>query len=93
MGERPHYFLELMGTIDENKRKGAASMLLQWGCDQADREGLECYVDASPDGLPLYERFGWEKKGEQDMPGGFGYTEVFLVRPPKVPSVELVVRG
>jgi hypothetical protein len=34
-------------------------MLVKWGCDLADREGVAAYVDASSNGAPLYERFGF----------------------------------
>jgi hypothetical protein len=33
-------------------------MMLQWGCDRADEEGVECYVDSSPQALKLYQKFG-----------------------------------
>ncbi|KAL4747826.1 hypothetical protein BDW72DRAFT_206168 [Aspergillus terricola var. indicus] len=47
-------------------RRGAGSMLLQWGCNLADEEGVALYVDASRAGAPLYERFGFvdESKGD-----------------------------
>ena len=58
-------------------------MMLKYGCDEADNEGVECYVDATPDALPLYEKFGWIKKAEREMPqiGDFRYIEYFAVRP------------
>lgn len=34
-------------------------MLVQWGCDLADRDGVGAYVDASKAGAPLYEKFGF----------------------------------
>lgn len=34
-------------------------MLVQWGCDLADREGAAAYLDASKAGAPLYEKFGF----------------------------------
>ena len=34
-------------------------MLVKWGCDLADRDGVKAYVDGSKDGAPLYERFGF----------------------------------
>lgn len=36
-------------------------MLLQWGADEADRLGLEVYVEASPEGKPLYEKRGFKE--------------------------------
>ena len=34
-------------------------MLVKWGCELADRDGVAAYVDASKDGAPLYEKFGF----------------------------------
>jgi len=44
-------------------------MLIQWGCDKADRDGIDVFLDATPVGRPLYERFGFEtvKDNEVDL--------------------------
>lgn len=34
-------------------------MLLKWGAEEADRLGLESYLEASPEGKPLYEKSGF----------------------------------
>ena len=34
-------------------------MLIEWGTRQADEAGLECYVEASVMGRPLYEKHGF----------------------------------
>lgn len=34
-------------------------MLLKWGAEEADRLGLESYLEASPEGKPLYEKTGF----------------------------------
>ena len=75
--------MELLGTDASYTDRGAASMILQYGCDRADEEGVECYVDSSPRALKLYQKFGWVKKAEREMPqvDDFRYTEHFLVRP------------
>jgi hypothetical protein len=41
-------------------RLGAGSALLRWGAQLADREGLPSWLEASPQGHPLYRRFGFE---------------------------------
>ena len=46
------------------QRKGVGSLLMQWGCDEADRRGLESYILASPAGVQLYRRFGFKTVGE-----------------------------
>ncbi|KAL6238443.1 hypothetical protein BDW75DRAFT_201360 [Aspergillus navahoensis] len=58
--------LDTLATHPDYQRRGAGSMLLQWGCDLADEAKVALYVDASRAGAPLYERFGFvdESKGE-----------------------------
>ncbi len=34
-------------------------MLITPGLEAADRAGAKTYIEASPDGLPLYEKCGW----------------------------------
>ncbi|KAK1639399.1 hypothetical protein BDP81DRAFT_458877 [Colletotrichum phormii] len=59
MGEERHYYLDTLVTHPDYQRRGAASMLLAWGCALADEDGVAAYVDASKAGAPLYERFGF----------------------------------
>lgn len=59
MGSRPHWFLQLLGTETGYQRMGIGGMFVRWGVERADEEGLECYVDASEFGAPLYKRFGF----------------------------------
>ena len=39
---------------------------MKWGNEQADKLGLLSYLEASPMGKPLYERFGY--KEVRDLP-------------------------
>ncbi|KAF4973201.1 hypothetical protein FSARC_453 [Fusarium sarcochroum] len=59
MGEQKHYYLDTLATHPDYQRRGAGSMLMRWGCDLADKNGVAAYVDASKSGAPLYERFGF----------------------------------
>lgn len=34
-------------------------MLLKWGCELADSQGLPIFVSASLEGAPLYAKFGF----------------------------------
>ncbi|PYH88708.1 acyl-CoA N-acyltransferase [Aspergillus ellipticus CBS 707.79] len=56
---RKHYYLDTLVTHPDYRRQGAASMLIEWGCEVADRAGRPIWVDASEDGVALYERFGF----------------------------------
>ena len=51
--------LDMVATHPDYRRQGAASMLVQRGCDMADVEGVETYVSASRDGASLYAKFGF----------------------------------
>ena len=35
-------------------------MLLQWGIDQAKERGVEFWLNATPYGKPLYEKYGFK---------------------------------
>lgn len=39
-------------------------MLVKWGCDLADKDGVDAYVDASTEGAPLYARHGFVDESE-----------------------------
>ncbi|KAL9051366.1 MAG: hypothetical protein Q9162_006068 [Coniocarpon cinnabarinum] len=85
MGDRPHWFLEFLAVRTTYARQGVGAMMVEYGCNLADRDGVEAYVDASPAGKPLYERFGFESKATQAMPAPCDfYIESHLVRPKKV---------
>ncbi|KAJ0114987.1 hypothetical protein J7T55_001394 [Diaporthe amygdali] len=60
MADRPHWYLEMIVTKGRYQGQGAGGMLLGWGVDKADDEGVECYLDATPQGKHLYERFGFK---------------------------------
>lgn len=65
MGDRPHWYLELIVTRGMYQGQGAGRMLVGWGVEKANEEGLECYLDATPEGKQLYERLGF--KGERSL--------------------------
>ncbi|KNG90660.1 acetyltransferase, GNAT family [Aspergillus nomiae NRRL 13137] len=63
---RDHCLLALLATDPRYERRGAASLLTQWGCDVADRLGIECYLEASKKGHPVYKRKGFEEISSQE---------------------------
>lgn len=86
MEGRKHWYLELIATKPEFQGKGAAGMLMRWGLEKADEEGVESYLEASPEGKPVYEHFGFVEQEELEIDlEGKGreekYAEVFMVRP------------
>ncbi|KAF2198015.1 acyl-CoA N-acyltransferase [Delitschia confertaspora ATCC 74209] len=88
MGGRPFYLLHILVTDPKHHRRGAGGMLLRWGIEQADRDGLPSYLEASEDGRPLYERNGFKaiKEGWFDPTdyGGEGPKEcnTIMIRDP-----------
>ncbi|EAU29938.1 predicted protein [Aspergillus terreus NIH2624] len=83
MKDRPHYYLDVLATHPNFRRRGAATMLLRWGCDQADRDGLPVYIDASEAGVPVYEKYGFQVvKGPVPLPEGASA----MLREPKAVS-------
>ena len=60
MGLRPYYSLDTLVTHPDHHRRGAGGLLGKWGLEKADEAGVEAYLEASPMGRPLYERWGFE---------------------------------
>ncbi|KAI0146926.1 hypothetical protein GGR57DRAFT_279270 [Xylariaceae sp. FL1272] len=88
VGDRPCMELKLMGTLPSFERKGAGSLMLDWATKFADEKGLVCWVVASPKGLPLYQKYGFEAKKAIVMPviDGSMYTYTCMMRECKKPE-------
>lgn len=99
MEGRKHWYLELIATRPEYQGKGAGGKLLRWGLERSDADGTETYLEASPAGKPVYERFGFkeedrlvvdlEGKGDGNL-GEKEFIEVFMVRPVTPTSKEQI---
>jgi GNAT superfamily N-acetyltransferase len=77
MGTRPYYSLDTLVTLPKHERRGAGSMLVRWGCEKADEAGVEAYLEASPLGVPLYSRHGFERVRDVELDlRKWGGTEV-----------------
>ncbi|KAF6796489.1 GNAT family [Colletotrichum sojae] len=66
MGDEKHYYLDTVATHPNYQRRGCGAMLVRWGCDLADQNGVGAYVDASKAGAPLYEKCGFVDESEPD---------------------------
>lgn len=90
MKGRKHWYLEILATRPEYQGRGAGGQLLRWGIGRADEEETEAYLEASPDGKPIYEHLGFsevdrlvvelEGRGEGVL-AEKEFVEVFMVRP------------
>ncbi|KAI7088378.1 hypothetical protein KC356_g3289 [Hortaea werneckii] len=78
MGGKPYIELNVLVTHPKHERRGAATQLLRWECEQADKLGFAMCLESTPTGLRLYERFGFraEKVIKADM-RDFGWTEPY----------------
>ncbi|KAK3679922.1 hypothetical protein LTR78_000299 [Recurvomyces mirabilis] len=82
--------LEMVATDPKFQGKGAGSQMMRWGLERADNENLEAYLEASPDAVTLYERFGFREAGRTDtwienerVKPGTLYRNLFMIRPAK----------
>ncbi|KAN0112425.1 acyl-CoA N-acyltransferase [Hyaloscypha variabilis] len=80
MSERKYYYLDMLGTLPEYRRLGVAAMLMRWVVERTDRDKLECFIDASDKGIPVYEKFGFFPKEPFVIPG-MGFTCTTYIRP------------
>lgn len=79
MAGRPHWYLEMIVTRSKYQGLGAGRMLMEWGVERADENGAECYLDATPEGKHLYERFGFKTQASLSF-FNETYQHSFMVR-------------
>jgi len=76
-----------MSICPEYQRQGLGSMLMQHICEDMDRHGRHGYVLASPAGVRLYSKFGFEAVGQVDTPYG-PITSMLRQRPTRAFSLD-----
>lgn len=68
--KEPHYYLPFVGVDPARQGEGIGSALLRPVLDRCDREGVPAYLEAtSPSSRVLYERLGWQLRGEPLLMG------------------------
>jgi GNAT superfamily N-acetyltransferase len=70
-----------------HRRRGAASLLIEWGTQRADERGLKCVLMASEAGFGAYLKHGFKVVREVEMdlrPYGVEATELrrWMIREP-----------
>ncbi|KAK3646805.1 hypothetical protein LTR56_008292 [Elasticomyces elasticus] len=60
----PAWVLMAMVTRQCYRKQGAASQLIQWGVEQARKDDIPAYLEASVTGKPVYEACGFKQVGE-----------------------------
>ncbi|MCJ1392772.1 hypothetical protein MMC18_005643 [Xylographa bjoerkii] len=61
---KPHMFLEICFVHPDFRRRGAGRLLMDWGIAKVDEMGVESYIDATAEGKPLYEAYGFVAANE-----------------------------
>lgn len=64
---RKRVHLDVLVVHPNHQRRGIGRQLIQWGLDEADKLGLITYLEASAEGVRLYESTGFEKVKEVFM--------------------------
>ncbi|GIK03390.1 hypothetical protein Aspvir_007459 [Aspergillus viridinutans] len=79
--------LELLVAHPQHQGKGVGKALLDWGMRIADERNVRIYLEATPEGYPLYSKCGWRDVEDLVMDyslyGGEGdATYVVMIREP-----------
>ena len=79
--------MAVVASAPKHQRKGAGSLLMTEFCKQADQTGHRSYVEASPLGKSLYERFAFETQDTfRVVIDGQPYIDCCMVRESQKPS-------
>jgi GNAT superfamily N-acetyltransferase len=69
--KEPHWYLKAIGVDPAWQGHGVAGLLLRSRLQRCDASGQPAYLEVSqPGGVALYERFGFQRTGDLDMPAG-----------------------
>jgi ribosomal protein S18 acetylase RimI-like enzyme len=68
---RPHWYLGVLATHPQRQREGLATAVMMPVLHEADRLGIACCLETSTaDNRRFYERRGFTRATEIDLPGG-----------------------
>lgn len=79
--------LHFLATLPEYQGQGHGSAMLKWGIEKADATKSRIYLEATPEGVPIYLKHGWRHVGEFTIDfaeyGGVGAESFyFMMRDP-----------
>lgn len=64
----PYWYLQLLATHPDWQRQGLGAELMRVVFDQADPEGIPCYLETErPELVAYYRRYGFEVRSEWDI--------------------------
>ncbi|KAF4634827.1 hypothetical protein G7Y89_g3276 [Cudoniella acicularis] len=58
--QRPHIVPNMMSVHPKHRHRGIGGLLTTWGIEQAQKLGLECWLEASEPARFLYEKYGFQ---------------------------------
>ena len=64
---RGHATFLFLATDEAWRRQGAATAIVKWGLEKCAEFGIPAWLEASPQGRPVYEKLGFELAEEVDM--------------------------
>ncbi|CAP73381.1 uncharacterized protein PODANS_2_7650, partial [Podospora anserina S mat+] len=79
MGSKAHWYLALIATRPEYKGSGVGRLLMEWGVMMVDEGSHEAYLEASPAGKPLFEKYGFHVEKVAEYLEG-RYVECSMIR-------------
>ncbi|ENH62193.1 hypothetical protein FOC1_g10015157 [Fusarium oxysporum f. sp. cubense race 1] len=59
MGARPQVYVNIVFTHPDHRRQGVANVIMNWSKQKADEMGVELWLDATEQGVPVYEKHGF----------------------------------
>ncbi|KAK0659707.1 putative acetyltransferase, GNAT family [Cercophora samala] len=80
--QEPHWYLALIVTLPDYKGSGAGRLLMEWGIKKVDEDEQDAYLEASPEGKPLFEKYGFRVEEVAEYLDG-SYIERSMVRDAK----------
>lgn len=79
MAGQNYWYLACLCCSPAHQGRGAGGMLLRYGLELADNEGKQIYLEASPPGVPVYQKYGFSEVDRVVVLGG-KFTEILMVR-------------
>ncbi|KAJ6086292.1 hypothetical protein N7486_010573 [Penicillium sp. IBT 16267x] len=59
--------LDLLATLPSYQGRGIGTTLLRWGIALADSLQTRIYLEATPEGYPIYLKYGWKRLDEVEL--------------------------